>query len=64
MKSMEVHNKSIHVNEFLSCDHSNENSLALFSCIIICFSAYYKMKFGYFVEFRLCFFLAVPNHKF
>ena len=51
MKSMEVHNKSMHVNEFLSCHHSNENSLAVLSCSIIHFSASYKMKFGNFVEF-------------
>ena len=51
MKSMEVHNKSIHVNEFLLCHHSNENSLAVLSRSIIRFSANYKMNFGNFVEF-------------
>ena len=51
MKSMEVHNKSMHVNEFLSCHHSNENSLAVLSRSIIHFSANYKMNFGNFVEF-------------
>ena len=30
----------------------------------ICFSANYKIKFGNFVEFRLCFYLAVPIHKY
>ena len=64
MKSMEVHNKSMRVNEFLSCHHSNENSLAGLSWSIIRFSANYKKKFGNFVEFRLCFFLTVPIHKF
>ena len=63
-ESMEVHDKSMHVNEFLSCHHSNENSLAVLSCSIIRFSVNYKMKFGNFVEFRLCFLSTVPIHKF
>ena len=35
------------VDEILWCDHSNETSLALLSHSTICFSAYYKMKFGH-----------------
>ena len=42
MKSMEVHNKSMHVNEFLLCHHSNENSLAVFHEVLFVFQQIIK----------------------
>ena len=33
------------------CEHSNEISLEVLSCGVICFKKFYKMKFGIFVEF-------------
>ena len=39
------------VNKILWCDHSNEISLEVLSCGVICFKKFYKMKFGIFVEF-------------
>ena len=39
------------VDEMLWCDHSNETSPALLSQYPVCFSAFYKEKFGVFVEF-------------
>ena len=41
------------VNEILWCDHSNETSLAVLLYRIICFSKFYKVKFGIFLEFCL-----------
>ena len=42
-------------DEILWCDYSNENSSALLSRGTICFSKFYKMKFGNLVE--ICFWL-------
>ena len=39
------------VDKILWCDHSNEISLEILSCGVICFKKFYKMKFGIFVEF-------------
>ena len=39
------------VDKILWCDHSNEISLEVLSCIVICFKKFYEMKFGIFVEF-------------
>ena len=39
------------VDKILCCDHSNEISLEVLSCGVICFKKFYKMKFGIFVEF-------------
>ena len=39
------------VDKILWCDHSNEISLEVLSCGVICFKKCYKMKFGIFVEF-------------
>ena len=39
------------VNEILWCDYSNETSLAVLLDGTICFSTFYKMKFGIFLEF-------------
>ena len=39
------------VDEILWCDHSNETSLAVLLHGTICFSIFYKMKFGIFLEF-------------
>ena len=39
------------VDEFLWYDHSNETSLAVLLHGTICFSIFYKMKFGIFLEF-------------
>ena len=39
------------VDKILWCDHSNEISLEVLSCGVICFKKFYKMKFGIFVEF-------------
>lgn len=39
------------VDEMLWCGHSNETSPALLSQCPVCFSAFYKEKFGIFVEF-------------
>ena len=39
------------VDKILWCDHSNEISLGVLSCGVICFKKFYKMKFGIFVEF-------------
>ena len=39
------------VDKILCCDHSNEISLEVLSCGVICFKKIYKMKFGIFVEF-------------
>ena len=41
------------VDEMLWCGHSNETSPALLSQCPVCFSAFYKEKFGIFVEFWL-----------
>ena len=40
------------VDEILWCDHSNETSLAVLLHGTICFSIFYKMKFGIFLECR------------
>ena len=49
------------VNEILWCDHSNETSSAVLLHGTTCFSIFYKIKFGIFVEF-LCFaFLGVKR---
>ena len=39
------------VDEILWCDHSNETSSAVLLHGFICFSIFYKMKFGIFLEF-------------
>ena len=39
------------VDEILWCDHSNETSSAVLLNGTICFSVFYKMKFGFFLEF-------------
>ena len=39
------------VNEILWCDRSNETSSAVLSLGTICFSVFYKMKFGIFLDF-------------
>ena len=39
------------VDKIMWCDHSNEISLEVLSCGVICFQKFYKMKFGSFVEF-------------
>ena len=41
------------VNKILWCDYSNETSLALLLYGTICFSIFYKTKFGIFLE--ICF---------
>ena len=61
------------VDEILWCDHLNETSSALLLRGTICFSTFYKMKFGIFLEFRfftllvlkgLTFFLLKPALQF
>ena len=42
------------VDEILRCVHWYEASLVVISLGVICFSAFYKMKFEIFVEFYLC----------
>ena len=42
------------MDEILWCDHWYKASLGVISLGVICFSAFYKMKFGIFVEFYLC----------
>ena len=39
------------VDEILRCDHSNETSSAVLLHGTVCFSIFYKMKFGIFLEF-------------
>ena len=39
------------VDKILCCDHSNEISLEVLSCDVICFKKIYKMKCGIFVQF-------------
>ena len=39
------------VDEILWCDHSNETSSAVLLHGTICFSIFYKMKFGILLEF-------------
>ena len=39
------------VDKILRCDHSNEISLEVLSCGVICFKKFYKMKCGIFVQF-------------
>ena len=41
------------VDEILWCDHSNETSSAVLLHGTICFSIFYKMKFGIFLEFLI-----------
>ena len=41
------------VDKILWCDHSNEISLEVLSCGVICFKKIYKMEFGIFVEFAV-----------
>ena len=38
------------VDEILWCDHSNETSSAVLLHGTICFSTFYKMKFGIFLQ--------------
>ena len=38
------------VDEILQCDHSNETSLAVLLHGTVCFTIFYKMKFGIFLE--------------
>ena len=47
------------VDEILWCDHSNEASSAVLLHGAICFSIFYKTKFGTFLEF--CFFGSLRN---
>ena len=42
------------VDKILWCDHSNEMSLEVLLCGVICYKKIYKMKFGIFVEFAFC----------
>ena len=42
---------STFVDKILCCDHSNEISLEVLSCGVICFKKFYKMKCGVFVQF-------------
>ena len=51
------------VDEILSCDHSNETSSAVLLHGTICFSIFYKMKFGIFLEFRSLALLGVKVGK-
>ena len=39
------------VDEILWCDHSNETSSAVLLHGTICFSIFYKLKFGVFLQF-------------
>ena len=39
------------VDEILCCDHSNKTSSTILLHGTICFSIFYKMKFGDFLEF-------------
>ena len=39
------------VDEILKCDHSNETSSTVLSHGTICFSIFYKIKFGVFPRF-------------
>ena len=39
------------MDEILWCDHSNETSSAVLLHGTICFSIFYKLKFGIFLEF-------------
>ena len=39
------------VDKILCCDHSNEISLEILSCGVLCFKKFYKMKCGIFVQF-------------
>ena len=39
------------VDEILWCDHSNKTSTAVLLHGTICFSVFYKIKFGNFLEF-------------
>ena len=41
------------VGEILWCDHSNETSSAVLVHDAICFSLFYKMKCGIFLEFLI-----------
>ena len=38
-------------DQILWCDHSNKTSPSVFLHGTICFSIFYKMKFGIFLEF-------------
>ena len=49
------------VDKILWCDYSNEISLKVLSCGVICFKKFYKKKFGIFVEFFLWSYLAVKG---
>ena len=40
------------VDKILWCDHSNETSSAVLLHGIICFSIFYKMKFGISLDFE------------
>ena len=50
-------------DEIRWCDHLNETSLAVLLRCTICFSEFYKMKFGISVRFRLWPFLWVKESK-
>ena len=51
-------------DEILWCDYSNESSSAVLSRGTICFSKFYKMKFGNLVEICLWLHLAVKGLKY
>ena len=52
------------VVEILWCDHSNDTSSAVLLHGIICFSIFYKIKFGIFLEFWHLAVLGVEGLKF
>ena len=49
------------VDEILWCDHSNETFSAVLLHGAICFSIFYKMKFGIFLEFWFLALLGVKS---
>ena len=49
------------VDEIPWCDHSNETSSAVLLHGTICFSIFYKMKFGIFLNFILRHFWALKG---
>ena len=49
------------VDKILCCDHSNEISLEVLSCGVLCFKKIYKMKCGIFVQFAFWSYLAVKG---
>ena len=49
------------VDKILWCDHSNETSLEVLLHGTICYSTFYKIKFGIFLEFRFLALLEIWN---